>query len=197
MRRRVLLTCILLAASPSGCGKYRSPVPPEMLAPKEVVTLDVTATPGQVALKWDAPDKNRQGKELEFIDGYLIQRKEIAKRGDETNPDIEYVDLGFVKDTHVDVREKLRKEARAQGKIGRTVKAPDELMHFAYFDSTPQMGKTYLYQVVPQNQNGVDGVVKQVVKVIFKGSESDIIFITASDVDPTGQLENNAPVGAQ
>lgn len=118
-------------------------------------------------------------------------------RGDETNPNIEFVDLGFVKDSHIQVRERLRKEAREQGKIGRTVKAPAELTQFSFIDSKPQNGKTYLYQVVPQNQGGVDGVVKQVVKVVFKGEASNVVVLAAKDVEASPEPQDNLPVGQQ
>ena len=196
-RMRLIVALCFVQGAFAGCGKYIPAVAPEVLAPKSVEDLQVTTTQGQVSFTWTAPDVDRRGKELKFIDGYAIERKEIAKRGDETNPAIEFDDIGFVKDRHVEVREQLRKEARAQGKIGRTVKAPDDLTHFSFADTTPQSGKTYLYQIVPENQGGVKGVVQQVVKVVFKGAESDVIFIASNEVDPTGDLENNNPVGNQ
>jgi|LakMenEpi03Aug12_release.lakeMendotaPanAssembly.Ray.scaffolds.fasta_scaffold343752_2 hypothetical protein len=188
---------LVAAVAVAGCGKYIPPIPPEMVAPKEVQVLEVFTTPSQVGLKWQAPNEDRRGQELKTIDGYTVQRKEIAVRGDETNPNIEFADLGFVKDTHIQVRERLRNEAREQGKIGRAVKAPAELTHFSFIDSKPQNGKTYLYQVVPQNQGGVDGVIKQVVKVVFKGEASNVVVLAAKDVEASPEPEDNLPVGQQ
>ncbi len=188
---------LVAAVAVAGCGKYLPAVPPEMVAPKQVQELEVFTTPGQVVFKWHAPSEDRRGRELKAIDGYTVQRKEIAARGDETNPNIEFVDLGFVKDTHIQVRDRLRKEAREQGKIGRTVKAPAELTQFSFTDYKPENGKTYLYQVVPQNQGGVDGVVKQVVKVVFKGEASNVVVLAAKDVEASLEPEDNLPVGQQ
>lgn len=192
---RIALVSLSLAAV--GCGKYLAPIPPEMVAPKSVESLEAYTTGGQVALKWTSPEEDRRGRELKSIDGYAVQRKEIAARGDETNPKVEFVDLGFVKDVHIAARERLRKEAREQGKIGRTVKAPADLTQFTFFDSKVQNGKTYLYQVVPQNQGGVDGVVKQIVRVVYKGDESNVVILAAKDVEASPDTDDNQPVGRQ
>jgi hypothetical protein len=77
---------------------------------------------------------------------------------------------------HVEVRDQIRKEARASGKIGRTVKAPEDTMKFTFTDATPVIGKTYLYQIVPQNQGGTDGEVGQIVKVVFQGLKSTVVI---------------------
>lgn len=197
MRLLLGLAAVALLPLLGGCGKYIPPVPPEALAPLAVDDLDAIAYPDRVAFTWKAPDKDRRGKELQSIDGYAVQRKDILKRGDETNPEIEFDDVGFVKDTHVEVREKLRKEAREQGKIGRTIKAPEELTEFAFSDTKVANGKTYLYQIMPQNQGGVDGVVKQVVKVQFKGAESEVVIFAAKDAEDTGEAGDEGPVGRQ
>ena len=192
---RTALALALLAAA--GCGKYLAPIPPEMVAPKAVESLEASTTPGQVSLKWRSPEQDRRGRELQSIEGYVVRRKELVARGDETNPNVEFTDLGFVKDMHIQARERLRKEARQQGKIGRTVKAPEDLTRFAFSDSKVQNGKTYLYQVVPQNQGGVEGVVKQVVRVVFKGDESNVVILAAKDVEASPEPEDNLPVGQQ
>ena len=183
------LCCLGLSVLATGCGKYLPPLPPEALAPKAVESLDVQAAPGSVNFSWDASDKDRRGKELQSIDGYTVQRKEIAKRGDETNPEIEFTDVAFVKDTHIEVREELRKEAREQGKIGRSVKLPEDLTHFTFSDTSVKNGKTYIYQVLPINQGDVEGVVTQVVKVVYKGADSDVIFLAAKDIEATEEPE--------
>jgi hypothetical protein len=87
-----------------------------------------------------------------------------------------------VRDQHVIVRENLRKEARAQGKIGRTVESPEEYTKFTFVDTTAQPSTTYMYQVVPRNEGGTDGAVRQVARVTFKGSASDIAMVSATEV---------------
>jgi hypothetical protein len=114
--------------------------------------------------------------------GRRRQRKVIAQKGDETNPKVRFETIGFVRDQHVIVRESLRKEARAQGKIGRTVESPEEYTKFSFVDTTAQPSTTYMYQVVPRNEGGTDGAVRQVARVTFKGSASDIAMVSATEV---------------
>jgi hypothetical protein len=182
MMKRVAFV-VLLVAVMTGCGRYKAPLPPEMFAPKNVDELSVTGTAGGVVLSWAAPDEDRRGKELKFIDGYAIQRKVIAHRGDETDPHVSFETIGFVKDRHVQIREDLRKAARAEGKIGRTIEAPKENMEFSYTDTSAIPSTTYIYQVVPQNQGGVDGGVKQFARVIFKGAASEVTLTKSDDSD--------------
>jgi hypothetical protein len=132
-----------------------------------------------VLLSWKAPEVDRRGKELKSIEGYLIQRKQIVNRGDETSDDAVFNDLGFIKDKHIEVREKLREQARAQGKIGRSIQAPEELVSFSYIDKTAVQGATYLYQVVPQNQGRTEGLVTEVARVVFRGAQSEAAVIDA------------------
>lgn len=178
---------VLLVAVLTGCGRYKAPLPPEMFAPKSVEELTVTGTGRGVVLSWSAPDEDRRGKELKFIDGYAIQRKVIAHRGDETDPHVSFETIGFVKDKHVQVREDLRKAARAEGKIGRTIEAPKETMEFSFTDTTATPTTTYLYQVVPQNQGGVDGIVKQFARVIFKGPASEVTVVKSEESDASDE----------
>jgi hypothetical protein len=165
-----------------GCGRYKAALPPEMFAPKPVDALTVTTSEGGVFFAWNAPDEDRRGKELSSIDGYSIQRKVLARKGDETNLDARFETIGFVRDQHVAVREDLRKEARAEGKIGRTIESPEQYTKFTFRDSTAKPSTTYMYQVVPQNQGGVEGAIREVARVTFKGSASDIAMVPVTDV---------------
>jgi len=166
-----------------GCGRYVPPVAPELLAPKAVQGLVVTPSAQGVSFSWTAADEDRRGKELKSADGFVIERKEIARRGDETDPSVQFKELAFLKDTHVEKREELRKNARAQGKIGRTVKAPGELLSFSYLDKTPQLGTTYIYQIVPKNQGGVEGQVGEVVRVVFQGAQSAVLVRPSKEME--------------
>ena len=179
-RRAVLGVAVCLSAV--GCGRYVAPITPEELAPSTVESLAVTTTDKTVVFTWVASDKDRRGKELKSAEGFTIERKELVHRGDETDPTVEFERMGFLKDTHVEVREKLREEARAAGKIGRTVKAPESVMKFSFTDSTPVIGKTYVYQIVPQNQGSTDGQVGQVVKVVFQGAKSTVVLSVSEEV---------------
>jgi hypothetical protein len=164
-----------------GCGRYKVPVPPEMVAPKPVDALTATATESGVVFAWTAPDEDQRGKELKSIEGYSIERKVIAEKGDETNPKVRFEPIGFVKDSHVEIRESLRTAARKEGKIGRTIEAPEENTKFTFVDSKTERDKTYMYQIVPQNQGGTDGGVREFVRVTFKGAASDVSMVPVTD----------------
>ena len=190
MRRLVLIGFLVLATVV--CGRYKTPIPPEMLAPRAVDGLQIKGTAIGVSLAWTAPDEDRRGKELKSIQGYSIERKPLVQRGDETDPKVKFEKLGFVTDKHVQVREKLRAEARAAGKVGRTIESPEEHTKFSFMDSTAKLSSTYLYKVVPHNQGGIEGVVGQVARVTFKGEASDVLMVTGDEAGqndglPTGQ----------
>jgi hypothetical protein len=176
-----LLLAIVLVLLP-GCGRYRAPLTPEELAPSAVQNLTVTATAKEVVFTWRASEVDRRGKELKSVEGFSIERKELRRRGDETDPTVEFDRVGFIADDHVEVRERLRVEARAAGKIGRAVKAPDEELKFTFTDSTPIVGRTYVYQIVPQNQGGIDGQVGEMVKVVFQGTQSTVVVSPSEEI---------------
>lgn len=181
--RTGLVTFIVGAVVLSACGRYMPPVSPEMRAPKAVENLVVIPSESGVAFSWTSPEQDRRGKELNNIEGYSIERKEIAQRGDETNPSVRFDDFGFVSDTHIVKREELRKEAREAGKIGRNIKAPSELTKFSFTDRTPKVGVTYIYQIVPKNNGGVEGQVGQVVKIAFQGTQSAVLLSTSKELE--------------
>lgn len=184
---------LLVAVGVGGCGRFKVPLPPEMFAPKAVDALTVTATESGVVFAWTAPDEDQRGKELKSIEGYSIQRKIIAERGDETNPKVRFDTIGFVKDSHVTVREDLRAAARKEGKIGRTIESPEEYTKFTFVDATAKRDQTYLYQVVPQNQGGTDGGVKEFARVTFRGAASDVAMMPSTEEAPSVAVPNDRP----
>lgn len=175
-----------------GCGRFMEPIAPEMVAPKSVESLEVTAKEEGMFFVWYTPEKDRRGKELKFIDGYSVERKEIVERGDETDPDVKFYELAFIPDTSIEVREELREKAREEGKIGRKIQAPGELKQFSFLDPTVEKGRTYLYQIIPQNQGGVEGLVKQTIKVKFDGLLTDVSLLDGDGLeeDPTTLLDD-------
>jgi hypothetical protein len=186
-----------LAAGLSGCGRYRPPLPPEYLAPAAVENLVVTPSESAVAFSWTAADSDAQGKELKSAEGFSVERKELVNRGDETNPDVKFERIGYLSDKHVEVREKLRTEARAAGKVGRTVKSPEEFTKFNFVDSKVAKGKTYLYQIVPLNQGGTEGVVGQLTKVVFQGAQSAVVAMLPEDMTNAVDSAATAAVGGK
>ena len=182
---RLLVLTLLVVLT--GCGRYRVPFTPDELAPKAIRDLKVTGEQDGILFTWYAPEIDRRGKELKSLEGYRIQRKELLRRGDETNTEVKFEDVGFVPDNHIELRDELRKKARAEGKIGRTVQAPAESTVFAFKDISPKEGRKYLYQIVPENQGGVEGVVQQLPKVLFRGTQSEITSISSTEIEtPTG-----------
>jgi hypothetical protein len=182
IKSMALLAAFFLTTISVGCGRYRAPITPEELAPAMVENLTVTTDAKGVTLTWVAADKDRRGKELKSVEGYSVERKELIRRGDETDPEVRFQKLGFIEDEHVELRDKLRKEARAAGKISRSVKVPEEKMKFYYTDNSAVLGKTYIYQVVPQNQRGTEGQVGQLVKIVFQGVQSAVVTTVSDEI---------------
>lgn len=176
---RAMMLCLLINAV-SACGRFNAPIPPELVAPEAVNSLTVEPLADGVAFTWRASDQDQRGKELKFIDGYRVNRKEVVQRGDETDPDVKFDEVAFLPDTHVVLRDELRKEARAKGQLGRRAKPTEDTMKFAFKDTEVSSGKTYVYQIVPINQGGVKGEVKQLIKVYFSGDKSEISIIDSS-----------------
>jgi len=180
MKLRAFALCFLVALS-VGCGRYKPPLPPEKFAPKAVESLTVTATEAGVVFAWAASDEDQRGKELKSMEGFSIRRKLIARKGDETDPRVRFETIGFVRDSHVKIRDDLRAQARKEGKIGRSVESPEESMKFSFVDSTVKRDSTYVYQIIPQNQGGTEGGVKQFARVTFRGAASDIAMVDSTD----------------
>jgi hypothetical protein len=181
------VVCALFALA--GCGRYRLPLQPELLAPDGVLNLVVQPADTSVAFSWIAADVDRRGKELKSAEGFIIERKELIARGDETDPEVTFDKIGFLKDRHVEVRDTLRKEARAAGKIGRTVESPEQYTTFSFADSTPVKGRTYLYQIVPVNQGGTRGKVGQLAKVVFQGQQSAVVIVASKEAEDALLME--------
>lgn len=186
------ISVMVFAFACVGCGRYLPPIAPEIMAPDGVDKLVITPSEQGVKFAWVAPERDRRGKELSNFSGYRIRRKELLERGDETNEKIPFEEVGFIPDTHIEVREKLRAEARAQGKIGRRVQAPKELTEFSFTDTSPVRNKTYLYKVVPENQGSVEGAVNELIKITYKGTGSDVTVINARALEtPPAEQDQN------
>lgn len=178
----VVLSGVLLLLS--ACGRMEPPLPPEMFSPRAVKSLEAYATLDGVTFKWIAPDDDLQGEELESLHGYYIFRKEITKDSDVLNSEIEFEKLAVVEDTHIVIREEMREQARAEGKPARRIKAKPELKKFEYTDSTAKPGASYVYMIVPYNQDDVKGKVRQYVRVLFRGDASRLVIVDDPGIDP-------------
>jgi len=160
-----------------GCGKYGPPLPPEVFAPASVDSLAAVATDSGVIISWFSPRVDRRGRELRSIKGYRVFR--VEESVDETEPP-DFTELAFLPDTHIEVREQLREEARERGEIVRRVRVDSELTTFEFFDSEVMAGHSYTYKVVPVGR-GIEGDVNRQVQVLFRGETSEIEIVGRRD----------------
>ncbi len=172
---------IIIALLAVACGKYAPPLAPELLAPK-APEVAVSALSGGVKFSWEAAAQDQRGTDLKTIEGYRVYRKHINARRDIFDRDIPYELLSTVADTHLVELDKLKKKVRAEGGLTRKVKVSDELKKFEYLDSSPEAGKQYVYKLVGVNQGGVEGQAKKIVRVLFRGANSEIGQIDASSL---------------
>lgn len=171
-----IMFCIL-----SACGKYAPPYAPEDLSPQAVRDLTVTASTAGISFAWKAPENDQLGKELRSMDGYRVYRKVLQRDADLFNRDVEFEIVATIPDSHVIERERLREQAREEGKSTRRIKVPEELASFTWVDSSVRAGVVYAYKLTPVNQGGEKGLVEQIVRVAFRGDSSDITAIPFSE----------------
>ena len=177
----------------NSCGKYLPPLPPEYLAPSAVKNLQVTADVQNIVFNWESPDTNQKGEDLKSIEGYRIYRKELVKQSDLINDEIQYQLITTINDTHLEVLDKLKKEALEANLPTRKIKVGDELKKFTYIETNLTPGKIYAYQITPINQDGTEGEVNKIVKVLFRGTSSEINLLDQVKLD-TDEVEEFEPV---
>ncbi|MDC0358178.1 hypothetical protein OAO01_05120 [Oligoflexia bacterium] len=161
----------------SACGRLGPPLPPEAFSPQAVQYLETFPELHAVRFAWESPGGDLRGQELESMDGYRIYRRELLKEADLVEDEDEFEIITSVEDKHVKVREELRDAAKLAGKPARNISAEPALKIFEYTDSDVQPGKTYLYKIVPFNQDDVEGQVLQLVRVLFRGESSEIAIL--------------------
>ena len=110
MRKLKLITAILIVIPITGCGKFGDPVPPEAVSPRAVSELAVSADPSAVTLKWESPESDLQGKELKFIDGYKVYRKEMDDPDQLLDEDLEFEVVATLEDKHLIELDKMRED---------------------------------------------------------------------------------------
>jgi len=185
MRWLLALLVLTITSFTVGCGRFAPPIAPELIAPGAIRLFVVKTDDTGVLLSWKSSLKDGRGKELQSIDGYRIYRKLINKQSDITDQKVKFDLLATLRDLHVEEREKRRAEARALGKPGRRIQASAETQAFEYLDSTPTVGETYLYQIVPFNQEDVESLSPQSVLILFSGIKSQVTPITSQLTDTT------------
>lgn len=187
---RKALIAYFLAAQLAGCGRYGPPLPPEALSPKGIKELKTSADGSGLTMSWESPDTDRRAQELKSLDGYSVYRKEIKEKSDVVDPDVTYELVGSVVDTSVTERERLRDEAKAAGKLSHRVHVDKALTQFQFSDRGLTPGHTYVYKIIPTNQGGVEGEVKQLVKILFRGETSEISLLDNKQLEDELVLED-------
>lgn len=179
---KYLIALVLVVVS-TACGKYAKPRPPEDFAPSEVKELSVTASVQGVSFNWRAPTTDARGKDLHELEGYRIYRRELDSNARLLDPYAKFDLITQIEDTHLKELLELKKQASDQGLISRKVSLPEERSKFGYLDSSVLSGKRYLYQIIPINQNGVEGKVIERIDISFRGEISQVTRLPYSAED--------------
>jgi hypothetical protein len=182
---RFIITSLLLLLALNACGKYSKPLPPESFAPAAVKDLTVLPTVQGVAFNWVAPTTNSRSDELKDLEGYRIYRRELGQNARLKDPFAEFELIAEIVDTHLKELNELKAKAQAQGQISRRVTLPEERSRFQYLDNSVVSGKRYLYQIIPINQGGVEGIFSERIDVLFRGEISQVVRLpyTAEDFE--------------
>lgn len=174
----------------AGCGKYGKPLPPEVLAPAAVQSLEIRTEIEGVTFRWRSPDNDVRGEKLKSIDEYRVYRREIASGDALLKIGATYTLLTTIPDTHLSEKKRLQDEARAAGKIGRKISVDESLSQFEFSDRSLRPGTTYLYRITPVNQGGTEGGGMMLVKVLFRGDTSLVEEVDASELSQDGDEES-------
>ncbi|NMC63002.1 MAG: hypothetical protein GYA55_07520 [SAR324 cluster bacterium] len=185
---------LILSSLILSCGRYGPPRPPEVFAPKAVSELLVTPASDKLTFQWKSPEKDLRDKELKSLDGYYVMRASEKDVKNSSELEKSLVKIGEVDDPNVKERDKLRKEAREKGEISRRVHIPSEKKIFTFEDKDLNVGETYLYRIIPFNQGDEKGKASSIVKVLFKGEQSDIMMLEDEQALDEGVPES--PFGA-
>lgn len=137
----------------SSCGRRGSPKPPEATAPSPVKYLTAAGTVNSVVLTWQAPDTQADGDELLNLERFIVKRSKYEK--DEA-PDFEEIgEMPF-----------------QAAESGPAQPEPKQAREYIFTDQDVQPGKQYEYEVLPENDDGVEGRPSAVIRVTFTGESS-------------------------
>lgn len=175
-----------------GCGKMGNPVSPERLNPKPVDFIEAKADAEQVTLVWRAPEEDEMSRKLKELDFYRIYRREVgadsrkkARSNTDEHDAVEFVQIGAVPDGTIELLNKKRSAAVAEGKPLRKISLSEEEKLVRFNDRDIKQGSVYLYYIVPVNQTRFDGRYRNIIKVLFRGTESLVEVLALADVlDP-------------
>lgn len=176
--------CLLLPLL-FACGREAAPFPPEIVSPMAVDNLEATAQDTSISFKWKAPTSNQRGRKLTEFSGYRIYRASLLANSDINDlHDDDFKLISTIPDQTVRLLEQKQAVAKKDGKSSAKVKLNDQERIANFTDKSPIIGNTYVYKIAPYNHTWVDGGVDKVVKVVFKGKESELSLLNskASDV---------------
>ncbi|MCK6555252.1 hypothetical protein L6Q96_11845 [Candidatus Binatia bacterium] len=129
-RRRAgwgLLPIAILGAV-AACGRKGAPRPPQDVVPASITDLTATQTPTGIELAWSRPTTFADGKRLQELAGFAVDR--WTEVGADAPP-------GRLAELPVTDRERFRKIKR-----------------FVYLDTTTIVGISYRYRVVSYTDDG-------------------------------------------
>jgi hypothetical protein len=169
-----------------GCGKAAPPVAPERTSPQSVQFAEVSGTSEGVLFRWFAPTSDVRGKDLKNLQGYRVYRRLVG--GDGSRP---FELITTVPDqTHKRIEEKIQ-EAKDNGKRVKRVKLSEQERSVTVLDKEVELGKSYLYKIVPYNHPRIEGSVEKLVRVQFQGEQTQVgqidnnDFVSVNDLEPT------------
>lgn len=169
-----------------GCGRFGPPLAPEQFAAKQLSSVEVRADAQAINFNWRSPEQDNRGKELKSLDGYKIYRLLLNPElnGSEIDPSrlSDYELLGEVPDLSVKTRDELRAKARLEGRSVKAVNVDPSLKSFSFVDRAIEPGKVYAYRFVPFNQGSVESEVDKVLRIDFRGTNSQISVLTLSQL---------------
>jgi hypothetical protein len=162
---------ILVLIYISGCGRYIPPVTQDVLVPTVVEELTALMSEDgsqRVVITWVAPEKDLRGKKLNSLTGYSVETYSMPTDGStilsDQKSDKEFEEIKFIEDTYLKLLKEKQKDAESRGDIVRRVSVSKEQRTFQFIEPTKTSG-TVLYRVIPQNIEGGEGAVTQLVQV--------------------------------
>jgi len=149
---------VMLSVGLLACGRMGPPKPPEDFAPAPVVGPVLSGTVDGFVLSWSLPEVDADADETDLpppLAGFSILKAEL-KTGEEPK----YDDL-----------------------VELELKTPEEKT-FSFTDSEVKPGKTYQYQILPANAEGVLGEATVSLKGTYLGENSRIELIPEKSKRP-------------
>lgn len=152
----------------SGCGKYASPVPPELAAPKAIEYSKVEVVGDSLTIQWSSPSEDRRGEELGSLAGYSVQGRSTSKIVEVGDESLAFKEIIFVPDLSIESRETARAKARSEGRPARREKGEETLRSHTLTLKIDQLQIPGLLRIVPINYYG-EGESTKVIRIAKNG----------------------------